>query len=97
MTLFEFTIDMHGFSNPIDNTSDIPSNNNGVGISDFRLMSAETNWEVICSELNERLNCDMSELDATQQLEYYYHSCLEAVKAGAPMRKKPKNFKRYPH
>ena len=59
-------------------------------------MSAETNWEVICSELNERLTCDTSELDATQQLEYYYKSCLEAVKAGAPMRKKPKNFKGIP-
>lgn len=91
----EWTINLDQVNKPaFDNTE--PYFLETVGVSDFRLLSDQTNWDIICSTLEEQLNVDMTDSSVSDQLDYFYSACLKAVQAGAPKRNKPKHFKGIP-
>ena len=75
--IIEWTINLRGIINGsgIELSSDNDDDNGDVvplGVSDFRLLSDKTNWDAICSKLQEKLQHDMSELNVTEQLDHFY-------------------------
>ena len=65
-------------------------------INDYRIMSKDTDWDTICSELASSLANIDPLFNVSQQLDYFHQCCIKAVAMGAPKRGKRKAFKGIP-
>ena len=76
--------------------STLATTSNKLEFDNFRILSKETDWEIINSSLKLSLdNIDQS-MSVSQQVDYFYQCCIQALAAGAPKKGKRKAFKGIP-